>query len=30
LKQRHCLETTLVEVKDEKLMTPMYVISLER
>ncbi len=28
LKQRHCLETTLVEVKDEKLMTPMYVISL--
>jgi hypothetical protein len=30
LKQRHRLETTLVEVKDEKLMTPMYVISLER
>jgi hypothetical protein len=29
LKQWHCLETTLVEVKDEKLMTPMYVISLE-
>jgi hypothetical protein len=28
LKQRHSLETTLVEVKDEKLMTPMYVISL--
>jgi hypothetical protein len=28
LKQRHCVETTLVEVKDEKLMTPMYVISL--
>ena len=30
LKQRHRLETTLVEVKDEKLMTPMYVIFLER
>jgi hypothetical protein len=30
LEQRHCLETTLVEVKDEKLMTPMYVISLAK
>jgi hypothetical protein len=30
LKQRHYVETTLVEVKDEKLMTPMYVISRAR
>jgi hypothetical protein len=30
LEQRHSLETTLVEVKDEKLMTPMYVISLAK
>jgi PAS domain-containing protein len=28
--ERHSLETTLVEVKDEKLMTPMYVISLAK
>jgi hypothetical protein len=30
LEQRCSLETTLVEVKDEKLMTPMYVISLAK
>jgi hypothetical protein len=30
LKERHHFATTLVEVKDEKLMTPLYVISLEK
>jgi hypothetical protein len=30
LEQRHSLETTLVEVKDQKLMTPIYVISLAK
>jgi hypothetical protein len=30
LEQRHSLETTLVEVKNEKLTTPMYVISLAK
>ena len=30
LKRGHQLETTLAGVKDEKLMTPLYVICLER
>jgi hypothetical protein len=30
LERRHSLETTLVEVKEEKLMTRMYVISLAK
>jgi hypothetical protein len=30
LKDRHSLETTLVGVKDERLMTPMYVICCEK